>query len=134
MGLKQKNNEKNKKKRKENTYMLECLEKIKASGSESGIMLLITEEIIYEENGMYDKVDFLYCAISFGAGNNSDNRSIAVSMYRFDGSSFEEIDGGDLDYDEAKAKYGDDIRNAVPDALRFMFGKVPAFIPLHMIE
>lgn len=112
--------------------VIKKLEKFYCEDAYTGIMLLITENTRYDENN-------LYCAISFGSGCNIADKSkhdgtINIDIFNYDGSTFDEYDGGELDYLEEIEKYGDDIRNAVADALEFMFDEIPEFIPLHTFE
>lgn len=99
----------------------------------------------FEHNGilLYIPIMDHFCLIAFGDGTNSDSLEegcddyIYIALYRFD-ESFgfsEEIDGGQLDYNTKTAGYGNDITNAVYDALEFTYEHVPNFIPLkHVVH
>lgn len=97
----------------------------------------------FEHNGILLYIPFFdhFCAISFGDGTNSDSLEkgcddyIYIAVYQFDESDgfSEEIDGGQLDYNMETAGYGNDITNAVYDALKLIYDHVPNFIPLKYI-
>ena len=72
-----------------------------------------------------------------GDGTNADSLCEGCDwyiQYNVYNSDFEEIDGGQMDYNEYRAQYRDDIRRAAVDVVGFACGsgenRYPTFIPL----
>lgn len=69
-----------------------------------------------------------YLSISFGDGTNGNNLCegcndyIYISQFEFDNGSFEEVDGGQLDFNTEVAGYNNNICNTIYDVLDFIYG------------
>lgn len=101
-------------------------EKLKGFETDNGVLLYL------------QKVN-QFCAISFGDGTNSDSLEkgcddyIYIACYEYSYGYFEEIDGGQLDFNTETSGYNGDITNAVYDALELMYTTVYDFMPLQRI-
>lgn len=69
-----------------------------------------------------------YLAFSFGDGTNGDNLCedcddyIYITQHEFNNGEFEEVDGGQLDFNTEEKGYNNNICNAIFDVLDFIYG------------
>ena len=79
-----------------------------------------------------------FISIQFGSGDNLSQEDyeegydsyVYITQFKYASNDFEETDGGMMLYKSDDAGYGDDICNAVYDALEFTYTNVTDFIPL----